>query len=85
MDRLAKLFDQSVTGVTDKVRTTVTNIKRDFTRRSKKRKQEKKDKKQKKLQNKNEFEDGDVEHKYKLVCDLPNCEYHPKPNAYEGK
>ena len=83
MDRLAKFFDKSVTGVTDKVRT----ITSDFSRRSKRRKQERKEKKQKKLQNKNQnqLDSSDIEHKYKLVCDLPNCEYHPKPNAYEGE
>lgn len=78
MDRIVKILDQGVTGVTDKVITTVSNIKRDFTRRSKRRKQEKKEKKQKKMQ-----QVDDVEHKYKLVCDIPNCEFHLKPNAYE--
>lgn len=92
MERLAKFFDKSVTGVTDKyhkVRTTVSTITSDFSRRSKRRKQERKEKKQKKLQNKNknnnQIDNSDIEHKYKLTCDLPNCEYHPKPNAYEGK
>lgn len=89
MERLAKFFDKSVTGVTDKVRTTVSTITSDFSRRSKRRKQERKEKKQKKLQNKNknsnQIDNSDIEHKYKLTCDLPNCEFHPKPNAYEGE
>jgi len=78
MNSITKFFDQSVTGVTDKVMTTVSNLKRDFTRRSKHRKEKKEKKQQKKMQQLNGKEE-DVEHKYKLVCDIPNCEYHIKP------
>lgn len=81
MHRFAKLLDQGVNGLTDKVISTVTNMKRDFSKRSKQRKQEKKDKKEKKLEQINNVDN--VEHKYALVCNLPNCEFHPKPNAYE--
>lgn len=88
MERIFKMLDQGVNGVTGKVINTVSTIKRDLTRRSKRRKIEKKEKKQKKQikseLKKHQPENGmDVEHKYKLTCDLPNCEYHPKPNAYE--
>jgi len=80
MNRISKFLDHSVTEVTDRVFTTVSNIKLDFSRRSKRRKEMKKEKK---LHKQQQIEDGDVEHKYKLVCDRVNCEYHIKPKAYE--
>lgn len=88
MERFIKMLDQGVNGVTGKVMNSFSTIKRDLNRRSKRRKTEKKEKKQKKQikkeLKKNQLEnDLGVEHKYKLTCDLPNCEFHPKPNAYE--